>query len=288
MSDNQTLAFTLDNTDTLQLHDDFHSLIKFEHLSASKNLLLSGNATLKHHPKAGLNPVVDAAGHLFSVIGKLKEMKTYRHLNRLQTELLQEVSTFQNTIAALQTYNTEFVVVCRYVLCATIDEIIMNTSWGSQNQWDSYSLLATLNQDTQHQDKFFTILERAIKEPAVYIDLMELMYLALSFGYKGQYRVTEHSQFQLEQITDSLYKHIRAYRGSINKTLSPTPLKTSATRKQKKVTAKKISLPLVLLFTACTIMTIFVSLGYLMDIISYEAYRNITELGSTVSQDHPK
>jgi type VI secretion system protein ImpK len=285
--DGQSLTFELESPDTLQPNEE-DSLNKVEHLSTSINLLLNSNRSLKHHPKAGLNPAVDAASHLFSVIGKLKEIQTYRHLNRLQSELLHDVNTFQNTLASLQTYHTEFIIVCRYILCATIDETIMNTAWGDQNQWDNYSLLATLNQDVQHQDKFFTILKRAIKEPAIYIDLMELMYLCLSMGYKGQYRTTEHHPFQLEQITDTLYKHIRAYRGSINKTLTPNPLKVSATRKQKKPSAKKASLPLVFIFTACTIMTIFVSLGYLMDIIANEASKNITQLGSTISQERPK
>jgi len=281
----EVLTFSLHNP--LQ-DEESNRLSKVEHLSASKSALLDSNRSLKHHPKAGLNPVVDAASHLFSVIGKLKEINTYRHLNRLQSELLHEINLFQNTIAALNIYNTEFQIVCRYVLCSTIDEIIMNTPWGSQNQWDSYSLLASLNQDTQHQDKFFTILERAIKEPAIYIDLMELMYLCLSLGYKGQYRATEHNQFQLEQITDSLYKHIRAYRGSINKTLSPITSKGSATKNRKKFSARKVSLPFVLLITACTIMTIFISLGYLMDIISNEAYKNIAELSSSISEVHSK
>jgi len=284
--DSETLTVALEYSHSP--NEDENAISKIEHLSASKSILLNTHRSVKHHPQAGMNPVVDAASHLFSVIGKLKEMTTYRNLNRLQNELLQEINLFQATIGALQTYNTEFVVVCRYILCATIDEIIMNTPWGSQNQWDSYSLLATLNQDTQHQDKFFTIIERAIKEPAIYIDLMELMYLCLSLGYKGQYRGTEHNQFQLEQITDTLYKHIRAYRGSINKTLSPNPLQASATRKQKKISAKSVSLPFVFLITACTILTIFVSLGYLMDIISNEAYKNITELGSSITQDHKK
>ena len=125
-------------------------------------------------------------------------------------------------------------------------------------------------------------MERAIKDPALYIDLMELMYLCLSMGYKGQYRATEHSQYQLEQITNNLYKHIRAYRGSFTKTLSPTPLKPP---KPANKIAKEGSPSLLFIFfvTACIIMTIFVSLGYLMDVISNEAYKNIAQLGKTDS-----
>lgn len=223
---------------------------------------------------------------IFSVLGKLKHAKSYRQLSKLQTELVQEVNLFQEA-AKHHGYNSEYIVVCRYVLCAVIDDIISNTAWGAQGQWDSYSLLASFNQDTQHQDKFFSIMERAIKDPALYIDLMELMYISLSLGYKGQYRATEHSQYQLEQITNNLYKHIRAYRGSFSKTLSPTPLKTHKST-VKTATGSSISPLFIFFVTACVVMTIFVSLGYLMDVISNEAYKNISQIQNSVSHETPE
>lgn len=234
-----------------------------------------------HHPKAGLNPLADAAGYLFSVLGKLKQSKTYSQFSKLQKALIQEINTFQET-AKNHGYNADYIIVCRYVICASFDDIISNMSWGSQDQCDSYSLLSAFNQDTQHQDKFLTILKHAIKEPALYIDLMEFMYICLSMGYKGQYRSIEHDQYQLELITHHLYKHIQAYRGSINKTLSPTPLKTF--RSAVKSAPQNNSSTLFIFFvTACVIMTIFVSLNYLMDIISNETFKTLTQIQRPVS-----
>lgn len=262
------------SSQSLQNHDASINK-KVKNLSRSSPLLLPSRI-VTHSPKAGLNPLVDAAGYLLSVVGKLKTIKSYRQPSKLQKELIQELNTFQENIKN-HGYNAEYMLVCRYILCATFDDIIANTSWGGQGIWDSYSLLAAFNQDSQHQDKFFTIMERTIKEPAGYIDLMELMYICLSMGYKGQYRSTEHSQYQLEQITNSLYKHIRAYRGSFSKTLSPIPLK--APKPTVKVAHKsKSSLIFIFFITACIIMTIFVSLGYLMDVISNEAYKNISQI----------
>lgn len=277
-----------DNVQSLSLetiHPDHNdtTLGKLQSFNTSQSILLP-NRIVPHHPKAGLNPLVDAAGYLFSVIGKLKELTAYRQLNKLQNELIQEVNAFQEAVKA-HGYNSELLVVCRYVLCATIDDVIYNTNWGGQGQWEPYCLLATFNQDSQQEDKFFTILERAIKEPALYIDLMELMYLCLSMGYKGQYRLTEHSHYQLEQITNNLFKHIRAFRGSFSKTLSPTPLKShkpSATTRK----TRALSIPFVMVVTASIIMTLFVSLGYLMDVISNEAYKNVAQLGNPVSQQN--
>lgn len=245
--------------------------------------LLLPSRIVTHHKHAGLNPLVDAAGYLFSMLGKVKHINHYRQLGKLQSEFIQEVNLYQETVKHLG-FSTEYTIVCRYVLCAVIDDIIANTTWGGQGQWDSYSLLVAFNQDVQHQDKFFSIMERAINEPASYIDLMELMYICLSLGYKGKYRSTEYSQYQLEQITNNLYKHIRAYRGSFSKALSPTPLKIPKPV-VKPVPQHNFSFLFLLCVTASIILAIFISLGYLMDAISNEAFKNIAQIQNPTSSN---
>jgi type VI secretion system protein ImpK len=102
---------------------------------------------------------------------------------------------------------------------------------------------------------------------------MELMYICLSLGYKGQYcHPSDHDP--LEQITDQLYKHIRVYRGSFSKILSPMLSKPASNTTPDKTH----SLILIFFVTACMIMTIFVSLGYLTDIISNGAYTKIAKM----------
>lgn len=237
------------------------------------------NQVTTHHPRAGLNPVVDAAGYLFTIMGKLKPAKSGGKLASLQKELIEEINKFQSTIKR-HGYNAEYVLVCRYIVCATLDELISNTSWGSLGNWDNFLLLKAYNQDIQHEEKFFSIMERAVKEPAYYIDLMELMYICLSMGYKGQYRGTEHNQYQLEQITSSLYKHIRAYRGNFSKALSPSPLRIP--KPEPRQTARHSAAPLtIFFFTACIIMTLFIGLGFLMEFISNEAFNSIKEVHTT-------
>ncbi|OGT38658.1 MAG: hypothetical protein A3F12_05980 [Gammaproteobacteria bacterium RIFCSPHIGHO2_12_FULL_38_14] len=237
-----------------------------------------------HAPQAGINPIVDAAGYLFTLLGKLKYLSDYPHpLNRLQQELTQEINLFQETIQANGCHH-EFIMVCRYLICATFDDIILNTTWGTQNGWEAYSLLSSFNQDTDHHEKFFMVLDRAIKEPAFYIDLMELIYICLSIGYKGPYRSTEHNQYQLEQITNTLYKHIQNHRGQFSKSLSPLPFKG------QKITAKHSpaaspSLLITFFVTASVMMTIFIGLGYLMETISNEAFNNILQINRVVSQE---
>src|SRR5258708_6591606 len=114
--------------------------------TASQQQVLLPNKFITHHPKAGINPLVDSAAYLFSAIGKLKQVSSYRHLRNLHQVLVQEINTFQDTSKA-HGYSSEYVLVARYALCVTFDDIIANTAWGAQGLWENHSLLATLNQE---------------------------------------------------------------------------------------------------------------------------------------------
>lgn len=240
-------------------------------------LLLHGKFTT-HNPKAGLNPLVDVAGYLFSILGKLKHLKSYRNLNKLQKELTAEINGFQEAAEA-KGYRSEYTLVSRYALCVTFDDIIANTPWGGQGQWDNYSLLTVFNSETAQQERFFLILERIIKEPTLYIDVMEFMYICLSLGYKGNYRATEFSHNQLEKITHGLYKRIRAYHGDFSRTLSPFPIKTPPV---VKTTPPKTSYGLLFLVTAVIILLLFVGLGSMLDTISNQAYQALMHIGKSI------
>ena len=65
------------------------------YINANAPSVLLSTKVVTHHPKAGLNPLVDAASFLFSVISELKYTSLHRQLNRLQNELIQEINGFQ-------------------------------------------------------------------------------------------------------------------------------------------------------------------------------------------------
>lgn len=242
------------------------------------------NRFAAHNPKAGLNPLVDAAAYLFSIVGKLRQLKSYGNLGTLQQELIAEMGIFQDSVKA-EGYSAEYLLVSRYAMCATLDDIIGNTPWGGQGRWDPYSMLTWFNREASQQERFYLILERIIKDPKLYIDLMEFMYICLSLGYKGSYSATEFSNTQLEKITHALYKRIRAYNGDFTKTLSPFPIRTPPI---KKTILRKISYGYLFFITASILMLLFIGLSYMLDALSNQAYQELMHIGKSILYETTK
>src|SRR5579862_937632 len=205
------------------------------HSNPTTQLLLTSKPLI-HRPEAGLNPLVDAAAYLFSIMGKLKHLKTYSNLDKLHSELIEEIENFQETVQAYSynaEYLSEYIPISCYALCMTLDDVILNTPWG-HDRWEEYNLVASFSQEPLSHESFLIILERLVRDPAIYIDVMEFMYICLSLGlgFKFQHQASGFNHTQLEQIIHSLYKRIRAHRGNFNKILSPFSIKSQSSPKQ--------------------------------------------------------
>lgn len=174
----------------------------------------------KHATCAGINPLADAAAILFTTITELRQQTEAIPASSLQKRLIRELNAYQQQIQQHK-YNDEEILVSRYCLCAAADEIISNTSWGGNQYWDEHRLLLKLHQDSSKGKRFFPILHRVQKEPEKFIDLLELIYFCLSFGFKGQYRNTLYGTSQLNMTKETIYHQIRSIRGELSRTISP-------------------------------------------------------------------
>lgn len=225
------------------------------HPNPTTQLLLSCKPLI-HRTESGLNPLVDAAAYLFSIMGKLKYLKSYKNLDQLHTELVEEIKNFQATIEPYHYHKDhldEYLPVSCYALCITLDDIIATTPWGGQGKWDAHRLVMSFNQEELSHESFLIILERLVRDPNIYIDMMEFLYICLSLGFKCHYNASEFGHEQLEQITNSLYKRIRTHRGNFNKALSPYSIKPRARSRfhSKEIPASFIILAGSVFFVAC-------------------------------------
>lgn len=167
-----------------------------------------------------LNPLISLAASLLSEVVRLKNTYQAEDLHSLKDRLSAEIRLFEHH-ALQDSGDSSEVMAARYVLCTAIDEAVATTPWGNESAWSQMSLLSSFHNETFGGEKFFQLLERLSRNPVKHLHLLELMYLCLSLGFEGKYRVMPRGTLELEVIRDSLYRQIRQLRGDVPSEISP-------------------------------------------------------------------
>lgn len=168
----------------------------------------------------GLNPLVNVASTLIAVFEKTHKSMSHPNVGGLHQRLVNEIKAFE-TNAKEQGIKPEVVLSARYILCTVLDEAVLNTPWGAESAWTQRTLLSMFHNETAGGEKFFLILDRMRDMPAENLNILELIYIFLSLGYEGKYRVIHRGKETLEQIRDELFRIIRNHRGEYERALSP-------------------------------------------------------------------
>ncbi|MGG7650651.1 type IVB secretion system protein IcmH/DotU [Pseudomonas sp. ES4] len=167
-----------------------------------------------------LNSLVSAASDLLSEVVRLKHSGNREDLYALNERLTARLKLFE--VQALRNgAESSQMMAARYVLCTVADEAVVTTSWGNKSEWSQMSLLSSFHNETFGGEKFFQLLDRLSKNPAKHLPMLELMYLCLSLGFEGKYRVQARGVLELEGLRDALYRQIRQLRGDVPRELSP-------------------------------------------------------------------
>jgi type VI secretion system protein ImpK len=168
----------------------------------------------------GMNQLVALATPLFSLISRIRNRAQHMDPDKLRQSVMAEVRSFEN--AALKAgIDAQQVKVARYALCATLDDVVLNTPWGGQSSWALQSMVATFHRETVGGDRFYDLLARLEQDPAANIDMLEFIYMCLSLGFEGRLRVEHGGTDKHLQIRNSLARIIRGQRGEIERDLSP-------------------------------------------------------------------
>jgi len=170
---------------------------------------------------SGLNPLLAAANRLLNVLPQLRSSVQHPNPTALRDSLAQGIRQFEAQ-ARTAGVPTEKIVAARYALCTLIDETATSTPLGASGAWAQQGLLALFHGEVGGGEKFFQLLARLAENPQANLDLLELLYVCLEFGFEGRYRVTEGGQRQLEAIRQRLLMIIRKQRGEYERDLSPS------------------------------------------------------------------
>ncbi len=160
----------------------------------------------------GLNPLVNAGSILLMEIVRLRGTREV-DLETLRSKLEAEIRGFNAQAVALGISESQ-VNAAQYLLCTALDESVTTSSIpGAHGEWQQKSLLSTFHKDTWGGEIFFDVLARTMEQPASRLYLLELIYLLLSLGFEGKYRLQDRGTLTLESLRDQLYRQIRLLRG---------------------------------------------------------------------------
>jgi type VI secretion system protein ImpK len=154
--------------------------------------------------------LVRAAAPVLLVIAQLRNSIERADVTALRREIVEEIDRFQQD-AQKAGIEAGDIIAARYVLCATMDETVLMTPWGSRSEWSANSLLNQYHNETWGGEKVFVILDRIRANPERKMQLLMLIHACLMLGFEGRYRVLERGRDQLEDLRNELSRTIRRY-----------------------------------------------------------------------------
>lgn len=195
-----------------------------EHASRSA-VYIAQQASLEDYTP-GLNPLVNCASGLLLEMVRLRTVDSKkpnpsadgavrgeeRGLIELKNRLEAQIRGFENRALGCDIDHSQ-VLAARYVLCTALDESVSTSPQGAQGDWSRQALLSTFHNETWGGEKFFQIIDRCIQQPARNLYLLELIYLLLSLGFEGRYKLQSRGPIELELLRERIYRQVRILRG---------------------------------------------------------------------------
>ncbi len=174
------------------------------------------------------NPLVAAAGPLFSLLERLSVSPSLPPIQSIRDNIEHELHAFHSRLIGLQ-YADELSVLARYLLSATIDELLGKNYLRLYQQAAEFKAFTPSSQDDAGpQRRFFDIVDRIKERTNQYLDLIELAYYCLTAGFEGHYHVQSDGRQCLDNLIEELYQLIQEHRANkpvrlFKEPMSPAP-----------------------------------------------------------------
>ncbi len=167
-----------------------------------------------------VNPLVAAAAPLLQLLARLRNTLNQPDPGDLRERAVRAMRDFEQQArdggAPLEQLRP-----AHYALCASLDDVVLNTPWGSTGVWDARSLVSTFHQEVRAGDRFFDLLAQMRQNPGRFLPVIELMYLCLSLGFQGRYRLSPRGPAELDRLREETYALIVRQRQPAEPELSP-------------------------------------------------------------------
>jgi type VI secretion system protein ImpK len=170
-------------------------------------------------PPISNSPIVSAAAPLLALLGALRNIATVPDAAGLRERTVLEVRRYEQSLRDAK-LPLELIRTSHYAICASLDDVVQNTPWGSRGSWADASLVATFHQEVRSGERFFDLLTRLCQTPGKFLPTIELMYLCMSLGMQGRYRLSTRGTAELDRVREETYLVILRQRGAAEPALS--------------------------------------------------------------------
>jgi type VI secretion system protein ImpK len=168
----------------------------------------------------GVNPLVAAAAPLLQLLARLPNTLQHPDPGELRERAVRAIHAFEQRAREFD-LPREILPPAHYALCASIDDVVLNTPWGSTGVWDANSLVSIFHKEVRSGERFFQLLGQMRQTPGLYLPVIELMYLCMSLGFQGQYRLSPRGPAELDRLREETYAIILRQRQAPEPELSP-------------------------------------------------------------------
>lgn len=245
--------------------DHTHAQARFDHILSQ----------LQHSAVASQNVLLAKASPLLRMICTVGDMPEIGSLKALSSTVAKGIRELDQAFEKIQSPQAERLSV-RYVLCTFMDERAANTPWGGSGQWANHSLLLLFFSETWGGEKVFALIQKLMQSPAENRELLELMAVVLSLGFKGKYKVETGGEVALVQLRNSLFQMVQPHSLNPLAQLHPEFWKSRAPTARKRFLQIPLWLPISVLSTLGTL--VFLGLYFNMNTQSDQAFAEITSL----------
>ncbi|MEB2844180.1 type VI secretion system protein TssL [Rhizobiales bacterium RZME27] len=198
--------------------------------------------------------LVRSAAPLLNLAHALRYTDEQPDMEQLRRVAVEAVGRYERDLAGSR-ISPERARAAHYIICATVDDVVLSKPWGVRAGWARSGLVSTFHMDVTGGDRVFDLLDHFHQSPGANKDLLLLIYLSLSLAFEGRTRVSARGNLELGRIRDSLYKTLLGQYGVFERELSPHWKGVSAKHKPLRTA--------VALWTLLSLLALVFALGYL-------------------------
>lgn len=230
---------------------------------------------LQANPVASQNKLLAHASPLLRMICAMGERSDIPSPKALSTTLSKGLTELDQKLDQIGRVQAERLSI-RYVLCTFMDERAASTPWGGSGQWANHSLLLQFFSETWGGEKVFALIQKLLQNPSDNRDLLEVMAVILSFGFKGKYKVEQGGDIALAQLKTRLFQMIQPNSAEALANLHPDFWQSKAPGNNRRMRRIPLWLPVSALSTVGTLF--FLGLYFDMNTQSDQAFAEIVSI----------